>query len=193
MKTMKRMATVLAGALVASPLVLIGASAPAWAICDVDRTIVKTPAKGKKVWIPTNVKSYWARGPVTISRTESAGSQVAKAKGSSHSVGGSVKVGGSIGPIGADVTGTYNRTWNKSTTTTSSTSEAWAYAKPVPRGVEARVRIYKRGMLFKYKVITTYLGGCENRVTTRRALVPMKKGGTFIGLERLGHVGEIKY
>src|SRR5690606_7866478 len=104
----------------------------AWAVCDHDRTSCSTPTAGRKVRTPTTTFSDWKQGG-SITRTESDGESPARTQGSSHSIGADGKVGGKIGPIGAEVTIKYNYTHSKSTTRTTTVTRGWSYNFDVPK------------------------------------------------------------
>lgn len=174
---------------------VVGAS-PAWAICDYERTTYSTPKVGRKVWIPTTTFSDWKKGG-SITRTESDGESTARTQGSSHSIGADGKIGGKIGPIGAEVTVKYNYTHSKSTTRTTTVTRGWSYNFKVPNKDLYRARAYKLGWLFKFKRIDHYAGGpqCDPRVSWRYAAAPVKRNaGTYYwALEKKSRMNKYRF
>ncbi|HET7689142.1 MAG TPA: hypothetical protein VFK41_02090 [Nocardioidaceae bacterium] len=191
---LKHAVAALASVLVAATTLVAVGSTPAWAICDYENTYYSTPKIGRKVWIPTSTYSDWKRGG-TITRTEQDGTSTAKTVGSSHSIGVDGKIGGKIGPIGAEVTVKYNYTHSKSTTTTTTITRGWSYSFNVPTDTLYRARAYKKGWLFKYKKTVTYIGGCSPDVTWRYGAAPVKKnaGVYYWALEKYSNKGKFRF
>lgn len=194
---MRRLASIGAtSALLAGGLVAALPSTASAAICSYETTTYSTPYQGRKVWIPTNEFSDWKKGG-SITRTESEGETTARTTGSSHSIGADGKVGGKIGPVGVEVTVKYNYTHSKSTTRTTSKTDAWSYSFKVPRDALYRARAYKLGWVFKFKRTDHYTGGttCGPRVTWRFAAAPVKRNsGTFYwALEKKANAGKLRY
>jgi hypothetical protein len=193
---MKKTARILISMLMtAGALVGIVSVAPsAYAMCDYDQVYISTPYAGRKVWIPTSTFSAWKRGG-SISRTESQSALTSTTKGAVHNVTVEGKVGTKIGPVGVQVTSTYNGTWSRSTTTSSSFTSRWAYHFSVPTDTLYRARAYKLGYIYKYKRTTTYLGGCAPQVSWLYAATPVRSNtGTYYwGLERYSNAGKYRY
>lgn len=191
-----RLATALAMSTTALTAVSVVGASPAWAMCDHERTSYSTPQVGRRVWIPTTTFSDWKKGG-SITRTESDGASTAITQGSSHSIGVDGKVGGKIGPIGAEVTIKYNYTQSKSTTRTTSVNRGWNYDFNVPKNDLYRARAYKLGWLFKYKKIDSYTGGpsCDTKVSWRYGAAPVKKnaGSYYWALEKKSKVNKYRF
>lgn len=192
----RRLRTTLALALSTSSLTAVGiAGAPAaLAACAVDHISVSTPYRGRQVWIPTSTYSDWKKGG-TITRTESDGETTAKTTGSSHSVGADGKIGGKIGPIGAEVTIKYNYTHSASTTTGTTVTRSWAYTFDVPSDTLYRARAYKKGWMFKYKRTISYTNACPSKTTWYFGATPVKaNSGTYYwALEKYANRGSYRY
>lgn len=185
---------VLAGTLVA----FVATAPTASAICDIDRSYYSTPYKGRKVWVPTNKYSAWVGDDgARIKRSESQGKMTSSTKASKHSVTVTGKVGTKIGPVGAEVTSTYNGTWSRSTTNASSYTSRWAYSFRVPKDKNLwHARLYKQGYVYKYKQTITYLGGCKNKVRWFYSAAPVKSNNTFYyrwALESRPNFNKLRY
>ena len=171
------------------------AGAPsAFAACAVEGTSYSTPYRGRQVWIPTSTYSDWKKGG-SITRTVSDGESTSKTTGSSHSVGADGKVGGKIGPIGAELTVKYNYTWSKSTTTGTSVTRSWSYSFKVPTDSLYRARAYKKGWIYKYKRTIYYTNGCDPQVRWFFGAAPVKsnKGVYYWALEKYAKKGSFRY
>ena len=171
------------------------AGAPSsWATCAVEGTSYTTPQRGRQVWIPTSTFSDWKKGG-SITRTVSDGTSTSRTKGSSNSIGADGKVGGKIGPIGAEVTIKYNHTWSKSTTTGTSITRSWSYSFKVPTDALYRARAYKKGWIFKYKRVITYTNGCDPQVRWYYGAAPVKsdKGVYYWALEKYSKKNKFRY
>jgi len=105
------------------------------------------------------------------------------------------KVGGKIGPIGAEVTVKYNYTHSSSTTTTSSVTRSWAYSFKVPTDALYRARAYKKGWIYKYKRTITYTNGCASQVKWFYGAAPVKsnKGTYYWALEKYANKNKFRY
>lgn len=197
---MKKFTSVLAAlGLMASTLVLFIATAPtASAICAFDRVITSTPHKGRSVWVPTNKYSAWVGdNGARIKRSESQGSMTSSTKAEKHSVTVTGKVGAKIGPVGAEVTSTYNGTWSRSTTNASSYTSRWAYSFRVPKDNKLwHARLYKQGFVYKYKQTTTYLGGCKPKTRWYYSAAPVRSNNSYFyrwALESRPNFGKLRY
>ncbi len=171
------------------------AAAPAsWAACAVEGVSYTTPQRGRQVWIPTSTFSDWKKGG-SITRTVSDGETTSRTKGSSNSIGADGKVGGKIGPIGAEVTVKYNHTWSKSTTTGTSITRSWSYSFKVPRDALYRARAYKKGWLFKYKRTIFYTNTCDPQVTWFYGAAPVRanKGVYYWALEKYSKRNKLRF
>ncbi len=193
----RRLRTAAALMLSTTSLVAVGvAGAPgAWATCAVDHISYSTPNKGRKVWIPTSNFSDW-KGYGTIVRTLSEGTSTASTVGEVHDVTVQGKAGGKIGPVGVEVTTTYNYVHSRSTTTRSRTTRGWKYRFPVPKNDHLyRARAYKLGWIFKYKRTILYTNACPTRTTWYFAAAPLRRNtGTYAWLlERFDHRGNLRY
>jgi hypothetical protein len=189
-----RLATAFALALTSLSALGVATAPASWAICAQDGVSYSTPYRGRQVWIPTSTFSDWKKGG-SITRTVSDGESTSRTKGSSHSVGADGKVGGKIGPIGAEVTLKYNYTWSKSTTTGSTITRSWSYNFPVPNDGLYRARAYKKGWIYKYKRTIYYTNGCDPQVRWFYGAAPVKtnKGSYYWALEKYEKRGSFRY
>lgn len=163
-------AVVVTGMLSPVAVGLAGSSAQAKA-CDVDTTKYTT-TKGTAVWKPTNLSAgHYQRGG-TQSISYSDGEQLAKTKGSSDSAGGSGGVNFGIGSASAS----YNHTWERSTTVSTSTERAFSSSSPqLPRDKFTRWTLYKKAYKFKTTVHVTFIGGrCDPRTHHWWVVLPTK-------------------
>ncbi|GAA1931882.1 hypothetical protein [Nocardioides marmoribigeumensis] len=171
------------------------AGAPgAWAACAEEGHSYSTPYRGRQVWVPTSTFSDWKKGG-TITRTVSDGETTSKTTGSTHSIGVDGKVGGKIGPIGAEVTVKYNYTHSASTTTGTSVTRSWSYSFKVPTDALYRARAYKKGWVYKYKRTIFYTNGCDPQVKWFYGAAPVKSNsGTYYwALEKYANKGKLRY
>lgn len=169
---------------------LVGTTGPAHAACPPEVRYT-TPYAGGNVWIPTTDYSDWATGG-RITRTISDGSSTTRTVGSSHSVTATGKVGAKVGPVGAEVTTTYNYKHNKSTTTRTSVTRTWSYSFGAVAGKTYRVRAYKLGRVFKYKRYVLQ-PTCSEKVTTLYAFAPTKSGAINWMREYYANRGAYRY
>lgn len=163
-------AAVVTGLLSPVAVGLAGSGAQAKA-CDVDTTKYTT-TKGTAVWKPTNLSAgHYQRGG-TQSMTYADGEQLAKTKGSSDSVGGDGGV--NIGLVQASAS--YNHTWERSTTTSTSTERSYTTnSRQLPRNKFTRWTLYKKAYLFKTTVRVTFIGDrCAPRSHSWRVVLPTK-------------------
>lgn len=179
-----------------SSLAALGvATAPAaHAACAVDHISYSTPYKGRRVWIPTSTFSDWKKGG-RITRRETDGRSTAKTTGSVHDVTVQGKAGGKIGPVGVEVTTTYNYKHSQETTTRTSITRGWDYSFKVPTDALYRARAYKRGWIFKYKRTIFYTNACKSQTKWFFAAAPVKrnKGVYYWALEKYANKGKLRY
>ena len=152
-------AAVAGGLALAGLLLLTPPAATAGSGCHVDGVRYKILGEGRRIWIGTNIYSKWKPGPATISRTRS----LTATAGSSHGSSDSVDVGVNYLVVSAK----YNHTWNRSTTASSSHTRSWTYGTTIPKGMTARVRIFKVGRSFPARKIVTYRKGSSCPVVSR--------------------------
>ena len=192
----RRARAALALALSTGTLTAVGiAGAPSsWAACAEEGHSYSTPYRGRQVWVPTSTFSDWKKGG-TITRTVSDGESTSKTTGSTHSIGVDGKVGGKIGPIGAEVTVKYNYTHSSSTTTGTSITRSWAYSFNVPSDTLYRARAYKKGWIYKYKRTIYYTNGCKPQVKWFFGAAPVKnnRGTYYWALEKYANKGKFRY
>lgn len=156
--TFGRLGTMLAGLSLAAAAAVTGTvttAAPAAALgCQVESVNYKILGEGYKIWIGTNVASYWVAGPAHITRTVSKTSLT----GSSYTSTNTVEGGISYGVVSAK----YNHQWGHGTTTSTSRTSSWSYDIFVPDGMTARARVYKDGRNFPARKTIYYKkgGGC---------------------------------
>ena len=116
--------------------------------CQVDSVSYKILGGGHRVWIGTNVYSYWTAGPATIRRTV----QRAASAGSSHSSSDTVEGGVNYGIVSAK----YNHTWERGTSTSATRTTSWGYDITIPRGMTARARVFHDGWNFPARKTVVY-------------------------------------
>lgn len=163
-------ATVTAGLLSPVAVGAIGATADA-KTCMVVDTKYKT-SKGEAVWKPTGLAAgrYQKGGSQSIAYSD--GTQYAKTKGSSDSVGGDAGVNFGIGSASAN----YNHTWNRSTTTTTSASKTYSSSSPaLPKNAFTRWALYHKAYRFKTTVtVITNSSVCGIKKHSWMVVVPTK-------------------
>jgi hypothetical protein len=140
-------------------------------ICAVDTVSYSTPQKGHVVYIPTNLAAgtYQVGGTQSVSYAD--GDLKATTKGSSDTVGG----GGGIDFKLFSASATYNHTWNRSTTVTTSHTRTYTTTSPqLPAHARTRWTLYHKGYQFPVKTIVTYTNDCPTQTFTRTVHVPTK-------------------
>ena len=181
---------------VLTPAVMNAPSASAAKICRVDHAFVKSTERGAKVWIPTNNHfsppsnpSGWQQGGQQ-GYSESDGFQTSRTKGSADTVEGGAS--GKLGPV--EVSGKYNRQWNRSTTTANDQTKTWSQSVNLPAGKTSRMRIYQAGWRFRFTYVVVRDGGpsCENTRHTKTAVLPTKAKVTAMLVELYANRGKAK-
>lgn len=139
--------------------------------CDEIRTTYKT-ARGEAVWKPTGLAAgHYQRGG-TQSLDYGDGKQRAKSKGSSDSVGGDAGVNFGLGSASLN----YNRTWDRSTTTSTSKSKNYTTnSRQLPADAFTRWTLYHKAYRFKVTVTVTYNSSvCPTKKHRWMVVVPTK-------------------
>lgn len=189
---MKKLISALGAVLLVASMLLLTSvtSAPSASArtCAFDHAFVKKTYQGNRVWIPTSLfpvgKDWQDPGQLSVTRAD--GQMTAKMKGSSDTAGG----GGGVNIGVAQVSGKYDHTWSRSTTTT----DTWttSYTRTLSSDKVWRMRVYRSGYKFKYVGVAVYLGGpsCENRQFTRTAVLPTERRERKVGVETYANRGK---
>lgn len=152
-------------------LVPLGASSPAWAICDADHTIyefknVTTTDRA------TNIAGDWMEAGMTASYSKSATATLSASMTATVSAEAGIVFAKASASLGVTVGGSYART------------QTWTYtSRPVPSGKEGRLVMYHEGRRFTVvkKVLRspcTYV-----QVYAQTVDAPIKSGGNFWKLQ----------
>jgi len=168
--TRRRLARLGVGVLAAGTVVVpVVTASPAMAMCHVDTVSYSTPYAGTRVIIPTSLAAgpYQKGGTQSVSYSD--GDLYSKTTGSSDSVGGSGEVSWGWGKVSA----TYNHTWNRSTTYTTSHTKTYTTTSPqLPKDSLTRWTLFHKAWKFKVKQIVTYTNNCATQVHWRTAAMP---------------------
>lgn len=158
-----------------------------------------TPKKGTPVWIPTTgfASKYgkvWRQGPSTLTMASGGAVSASKTKGSTNTVGG----GGGFSIDIFSANATYNHTWDRSVTNSTSTTYDTSFTLKVPSGKIGRARVYKAGWKFPVVEHVQWVGqaGCQGiRTYNFTAVMPVKSngGGAYLwGVELYQNRGLLK-
>jgi len=125
----------MAVSIVAGVLVpVLGSATPAFAMCaDTGKHVYTFTGNNGVSWIGTNVYSAWTQGPNTIHYTTTSTATA------------SASVTASVSVSVSDLITTAKADFGYSITTGTSYSNSWSYDIPIPNGVKARARVYKKG------------------------------------------------
>jgi hypothetical protein len=182
----RTMVAAVASAGLAVPVAAVSAAPSSAMVCAFDHSFVSNTTKGAPVWIPTSSHfsspqnpSGWQQGGYQ-GYSESSGSQTSRAKGSADTVEGGVGVDIKV----VNVSGKYNRQWNRATTTGTSVTRTWDQRVRLPNQL-SRMRIYHAGFKFRYTVTAVYEGGptCRPKYFVRDAVLPMRAKVTAMKVE----------
>jgi hypothetical protein len=144
-------------------------ASPAMAMCAVDTVSYSTPYAGSRVIIPTSLAAgpYQKGGTQSVSYSD--GDLYSKTTGSSDSAGGSGEVGWGWGKVSA----TYNHTWNRSTTYSTSHTKTYTTTSPqLPKKYLTRWTLFHKAWKFKVKQIVTYTNNCPTQIHWRTVALP---------------------
>ena len=166
----RRLARLGVGLLAAAGVVVpVVTASPAMAMCAVDTVSYSTPYAGSRVLVPTSLAAgaYQKGGTQSVSYSD--GDLYSKTSGSSDTAGGSAEVGWGWGKVSA----TYNHTWNRSTTSTTSHTKTYTTTSPaLPKKYLTRWTLYHKAWKFKVRQVVTYTNNCATKVHWRTVAMP---------------------